>query len=863
MRAHTLFGAPTAVLVLSIAACGDQPVAPPDMAIPGPLQSVTENGWQDFDRPMHTCFEPVYIEGRVHTVLTFQENANRVSFSWHVRFTGTGTGEFSGGLYHLNEAFAGSQNLGTDPEYPHVINIKDHVRLIGQGRLPDIHGQARFHLTINANGEGVVAFVDDSFECGQTKGKGRTLVVNVTDDVDDGRCTKGHCSLREAILAANLLPGRNTVAFDIPGPTPHTIPPTSPLPWLISGAVIDGTTEPDYTGTPVVELQGAFAGDAPALSIVGGNTTVMGLAIHGFRQGVWLAWNGGNEVLGNHIGADVTGTAAPGNHGEGIFIDQSPDNVIGGPSPGEGNVVSGNHGNGVMILGGGSHGNRVQGNIIGADITGTATLPNVTGIFMEAPGNLIGGWDAGAGNLVSGNSDFGIHMVHSPDNTIQGNLVGTDITGTAPLGNGFAGIQIENSPGNVIGGTVPGARNIVSANGFGFEHPLDGIVLAGPETHGTVVQGNYIGTDVTGTVDLGNANAGVMLGGSHDNTVGGTVPGAGNLISGNVEGVTFVETGNTSVQGNLIGTDVTGTVALGNETGVLLLSGGNVIGGGDPAARNLISGNNGDAIRLEHEAGGNQISGNYVGTDVTGTAALGNGGRGVNLINAHGNTVGGGGPGEGNVFSANASGVAIVAGASGNAVVGNFIGTDATGTSPMGNVRAGIFVATGAGGNGIGGRPDGMGNVIAFNGLAGIRLGFTAGPGNAIERNSVFDNATLGIDLGSGGVTPNDLGDTDVGANDGQNFPVLATADGFGVTGTLNSTPDTEFWIEFFVNDACDPLGYGEGRTYLGAMPVGTDSFGDAGFAFPGVAPPGSLVTATATNSGGSTSEFSACVPAT
>ena len=200
---------------------------------------------------------------------------------------------------------------------------------------------------------------------------------------------------------------------------------------------------------------------------------------------------------------------------------------------------------------------------------------------------------------------------------------------------------------------------------------------------------------------------------------------------------------------------------------------------------------------------------------------------------------------------------------SGNAVVGNLIGTDVTGTSPLGNVRSGVLVSSGAGGNGIGGRDPDAGNVIAFN-EAGIRLVNSAGSGNAIEWNSIFDNLALGIDIGGAGLTPNDPGDVDGGSNDSQNFPVLHTADGSGIMGTLNSTPDTEFYVEFFANDACDdPSGYGEGQTFLGATIFLTDGLGDVGFTVPFVAPPGSFVTATATNPNGSTSEFSACVPVT
>jgi titin len=352
-----------------------------------------------------------------------------------------------------------------------------------------------------------------------------------------------------------------------------------------------------------------------------------------------------------------------------------------------------------------------------------------------------------------------------------------------------------------------------------------------------------------------------MLAESTENVVGGTVPGAGNLISGNVEGVTVDAAFGNRVQGNLIGTDAGGTLAIPNGTAILLLGHENTIGGIEPAARNVISGSIDNGITLDLGAANNEIMGNLIGTDVTGTVALGNGGRGIFINDAYDNTVGGGARGAPNVISGNRSGISLSGGASGNAIRGNLIGTDVSGTEPLGNARAGILLSTEASGNPIGGRRAGSGNVVAFNGAAGIRLVSSAGAGNALEGNAIFENVGLGIDLGDAGVTENDLRDEDEGPNDLQNFPVLETVGPSAIVGFLHSSPDAEFRLQFFGNETCDPSSHGEGMIVLGVLSVLTDGNGDAAFTFTVPVPSGSFVTATATGPARSTSEFSACVP--
>ena len=332
-----------------------------------------------------------------------------------------------------------------------------------------------------------------------------------------------------------------------------------------------------------------------------------------------------------------------------------------------------------------------------------------------------------------------------------------------------------------------------------------------------------------------------------------------------------------SIEGNFIGTDVAGSVDLGNTTGIIVATPDNKIGGTDPSERNLISGNGAGAVGhgvvlLGSAATGNLVQGNLIGVNAAGLAALGNERNGVVMNDAPDNTVGGLTAVTGNVISGNTrTGVRIrEAGATGNTVRGNFIGTDVGGTLDIGNVRYGVRIGEDADDNSLGGVPAGAGNVIAFNGLDGVSIKDASTTGDAILGNSIFSNVELGIDLGNdSAVEPNDAGDGDPGANNLQNFPVLTSAvtgGGFGVSvgGTLDSTANAVFRVEFFSNAACDPSGNGEGETFLGAGTATTDGSGTAVFAvgLTKAVLPGELITATATDPDNNTSEFSACITA-
>lgn len=257
-----------------------------------------------------------------------------------------------------------------------------------------------------------------------------------------------------------------------------------------------------------------------------------------------------------------------------------------------------------------------------------------------------------------------------------------------------------------------------------------------------------------------------------------------------------------AIVGNYIGTNWAGTVALGNRDGVYILdSNNNTIGGTTASNRNLISGNTDDGVNLEGVAAtGNIVLGNWIGVQADGTSALGNGGDGVKISNSVGNTIGGG-------------------------------------------------------------------NIIAFN-TRGIYVEQQAPNAiyNTFTTNSIFSNAGLGIELAGDGVSMNDAGDSDAGPNDLQNYPVLTDARDMGnttiITGMFNGTPNANFRLEFFASDNCDVSGYGEGHTYLGFKTVATDANGDGVISVDlhMIGLVDQFVTAIATSSAGSTSEFSACV---
>jgi RHS repeat-associated protein/CSLREA domain-containing protein len=639
---------------------------------------------------------------------------------------------------------------------------------------------------------------------------------------------------------------------------------------LASGNQVQG----NYIGTDLSGFVDLGNGDT-GVYIYGGDNNTIGGTLSGARNvisgnnydGVFVgAGASGNQVQGNYIGISAAGSGALGNSADGVVLYVATNNTIGGVDQNARNVISGNFWDGIYISDLDATANFVQGNYIGTDASGGQKVGNgYSGVYIyNAPANNIGGSEAGARNVISGNGGDGI-LIETNGATgtlIQGNYIGTDASGMINLGNTSDGLNVNAAPNTVIGGTATGSGNLISGNQSG--------VYLYNNAAGAQLQGNLIGTNLTGDAPLGNTYYGIVISDAANNTIGGTTGGAGNVISGNGNyGIYMLGSGasGNQVQGNFIGTDLTGSQDVGNVLSGIAIGNGasnNMIGGTGSGVRNLISGNDETGVLIsEVGTSGNIVQGNYIGTDVTGALPLGNADDGVHIqYSASSNLVGGTVNGAGNLIASNGwSGVRVTAGAFGNTVQGNTIGTDPGGTLALGNAEQGVSL------NGpdnlVGGTEVGAANRIAHNTGNGVYV--ETGTGNTLEGNLVWGNGALGIDLDPPGITPNDTGDADSGPNNLQNFSLLTSVNSEGVSttveGSLNSTPNTSFRLEFFANIACDPSGNGEGESYLGSQDVVTDASGNAGFSatLPAGVSGGASVSATATDPGGNTSEFSAC----
>jgi parallel beta-helix repeat protein len=641
------------------------------------------------------------------------------------------------------------------------------------------------------------------------KNQASTFSVTTTNDSGAG-------SLRQAILDANANVGLDTITFSIISGV-QTISPLSQLPTITDPVIIDGTTQPGFSDSPIIVINGGnITASASGLTITAGDSTVKGLAIGNFNNGaaINLLTNGGNTIQGNYIGLDASGTVRRRNQ-FGISVNTS-NNIIGGTSASQRNVISGSTFNNLGIGGSGTN-NQIKGNYIGTNATGIASLSDGSSSGVEIfngsnSDNIIGGIEPGAMNLISGNGQYGI-KARGTNTIIQGNLIGTDITGTQAIPNITGGVEILGS-NILLGGTTPASRNIISGNG--------GRGVNYSQSFATVIskiQGNYIGVDITGNSILSNQFAGIEVDGSIQ--IGGTEMGAGNVISGN----------------NLVG----------GFGGIYLLNSGSL--------------------------GPTKIEGNYIGTNANGTSALGNNGRNGIEIASNNNIIGGSQPGAGNVISGNSIGIQIggstTATVQNNTIQGNFIGVDNSAAIPLPNNLSGIRISAGLN-NKIGGVNSGEGNIIAYNNEAGVLVSgsFAAATGNSIIRNSIFQNGGLGIDLGTSGITANDNCDGDTGANNLQNFPVLASVssnyNSTVFTGNLNSSANSVFNLHFYASPSPDASGNGEGRIYLGSAIVTTNMSCDApinvNLATQNIR--NLFITATATDISGNTSEFSNAVQA-
>ncbi len=763
------------------------------------------------------------------------------------------------------------------------------------------------------------------------------VVVNTNDS--------GTGSLRAAITQVNsdltdTSASPDQIDFDIPNSDPGydrgtwTITPTSALPAITNSVIIDGTTQPTYSGAPVIIVDGtSVAGDGLVLDSLAATSsagsTIKGLEIDGFGgAGIHIKTNS-NLIESNGLGADQTGvqvdsasgmdntiggtTAAQGNlvthsqqngiligagqnvvdgnmigqnTGNGVEVSNTTNNTIGGLVAGARNFIFGNFQDGILLIGDFTSANLVAGNWIGTDTTGSGPFANSgNGIEIDANSNSVGGTTALARNVVSGNSQDGI-LITGNQNVVEGNYVGTDSTGTTALSNGLNGIEIDDSDSNIIGGIVVSARNVITGNRG------RGILLSAGALNNQV-EGNYIGVDATGNGLLGNDSSGVEVNSSSSNTIGGASVAAGNLILANSgEGILITSGGSNSAMGNTIAGnsdngvwifDATGPNTIGGMAGnfiagnaangvlistsarssvegnrilenssngidlnvsnqntiggttsgdanivagnlgdgVLIQSSssnllesnrlegglrsgveitgsslGNIIGGTTPTAANtiegqfqdgvaiegalaqfnlvegnsitdngegveliesisnfvggtandagnVISGNRGSGIRITGGVSGDQVLGNFIGTDSSGQNVDPNGVDGVDLIGANYISIGGTAAGDRNVISGNlGNGISLTAGATNDLVLGNYIGTDGAGSRPLPNGGDGVYLAN-VTNNTIGGIEAGSRNVISGNDVSGISLAAGATNHQILGNNIGTDSSGL------------------------------------------------------------------------------------------------------------------------
>jgi len=689
----------------------------------------------------------------------------------------------------------------------------------------------------------------------------QTYTVVNTDDLGVG-------SLRWAINQANASIGFDNIVFNIPGAGVQTITLTSdPLPWLIDPVHINGYTQPGASKAPadgvaqlMIELDGS---DLPydeywnnGLVISASNSIVEGLSIYGFDvDGIiidaTLVAASGNVVRGNHIGVNSNATTVPhATQNVGIYVGHGASgNTIGGDDPGERNIISGNWGSGVELHAAGTTGNLVIGNRIGTNGAASNDIPNImhgVRIYGGATGNTVGGDNTvgplgqcgGECNVISGNNMCGV-MIRGVDqptasNTVSGNYIGLNLLAGLEIPNLQGGVCIESSASNTIGGDSTGERNVISGN------DAEGVIITGATSTGNSVVGNYIGLKRDGLTPNPNSWAVELSSGANGNYIGGAAAGEGNVISGNDGSGIEIDGENCDgnvVLGNFIGTDSTGAIGVGNSShGIAIYNGadGTLVGGDETGQGNLISANGSYGIVVNGASTGTVIEGNRIGTDVTGSADLGNGSGGIHLRSgAASNWIGGSSAAAGNLISGSDYDGIRIEGASttGNVVAWNRIGTDATGRAPIANGQHGVFVWEGADDNTIG-----PSNIIAFNGEGGVMISGAETEGVVVTQNSIHDNVHEGICHGANG--NNDLP------------PPQVTGTALGsvvISGTSTCALCT---IEVFGNNTDN---YYDGERYLGATTAEGD--GDWVLTLTGLAYP--YLTATATSSSDGTSEFS------
>jgi trimeric autotransporter adhesin len=566
------------------------------------------------------------------------------------------------------------------------------------------------------------ALVVDSIE--DTPDKDRTDASCADDD--------GACTLRAAIQEANARPGADAITFDIPETTP-LIRVRSPLPELSDAVTIDGSTQPGFSGLPLVDLDGRLAGaGVVGLDIHSSETTIRGLSVIGFDSHGIRIRGDHNVLAGNLVGLSSERGLIK-NAGDGVRIVAGDANIVGGAPEAEGNTIGGSGGDGIQV-GATTSGTMIVGNEIGV-ASGQAIGNSGSGVRVSGPSTTIGGASAllpdgpcsGLCNIISGNDGGGILIVGEKATavTVSGNAIGTDIEGRSEMPNEGGGVLISDATGNLIGGMDIHEGNLISGNNE------VGVSIEGQTSRMNTIANNFIGTAIGGTEELGNP-VGVRAMQARNNTIG-----PDNLISGNNgPGI------------SIRGPDASTNKILGNDIGTYIAAGGplanlghgvslrdapdTIIGGTTAEERNVISGNAGSGVRIEGSPE-TKVKGNLIGVYVGQESSdeyLGNRRDGVSVFGSPRTVIGGstglslGGACSGacNVISGNEVGGSYVVDSPQTRLLGNYIGTDDAGSDFIPNKLYGIKFGGDTSRSTIGSMVPGRGNVVSGNGQVQISI---------------------------------------------------------------------------------------------------------------------------------------------
>ncbi|MEL6250875.1 MAG: hypothetical protein AAFR87_02590 [Bacteroidota bacterium] len=599
------------------------------------------------------------------------------------------------------------------------------------------------------------------------------VVTNTNDN--------GPGSLRESIIQANTNIGADTIQFNIGGPGVNTITLTGTVMQVQDTLFIDGSSEPGYAGLPLIEVNANGITNGLFLTAAAAHSKIHALIVTRSSYAGIQSFADRLTITACHIGVDGTGTVASANDFMGIGIYNS------------------------------SH---VQ----------------------------IGGTGLNEGNLIAGNGGVGVFFNNCDSSFVLGNKLGVDITGTIAIGNA-QGTSANSSREMTIGGNTAAHRNLISGNGIGIQLYI---------SSKSYIHGNYIGTDISGTFAIPNSSNGIYARGD-SNEIGGILPGEGNIISGNgnggitLFGSSFENDTSTDnkIWGNLIGTDITGIAAIPNRIGISVSNLVNKleIGGNTANHRNIISGNTTQGIQVNF-SDSTHIYGNFIGTDISGTLALGNGTNGIHINNCDYTQIGNGTLAGANIISSNTeNGIILSNGNDSTFIQHNYIGTDFSGLQYLPNNLNGIYIRLNNTNSLLGGTNAGEGNFIANNLLRGIEVNSASALNHRILGNSIYGHPNPGIQLSGG--------------NNNQAAPDITGFSGTintTINGTFTSAPNTTYRLEFFSSPTS-----AQGKTFLGFSIITTDAVGNylLNETFPlTITAAEPILTATATDPNGNTSAF-------